>query len=207
MEIRIYVEGGGDHQVGKAALRRGIGSFLNPLCIQARKKRIGFQVIACGSRNSTFDDFKNALKVHSDAINILLVDSEGPIRDENPCDYLRQHEPSWQISKSTYYNCHLMAQTMEAWVIADLIALSKFYGQGFNRNYFPANQDVEAIPKERLERALYEATRRTSKGEYHKIRHGPEILANADQTIVCSRARHCEDLFNVISAIIVFDGK
>lgn len=202
MEIRIYVEGGGDSRDGKATLRRGISQFLSSIVDIARERRISFQVIACGSRNSTFNDFQNALHSHPDSINILLVDAEGPVQQENPWEHLRQRDPSWRIPDSPETHCHLMTQTMEAWVIADANALSDYYGQGFNSNPFPGNPDVETIPKERLERALQDATRSTKKGEYHKIRHGPDILARADHTVVCGRAAHCRRLFETLQAMI-----
>ncbi len=78
-EVRIYVEGGGDGAYGKAQIRGGFGQFLRDPAAQARNKRIRWSVIACGSRNDTFDDFKEALRTHPDAFNVLLVDSEGSV--------------------------------------------------------------------------------------------------------------------------------
>jgi len=188
MEIRIYVEGGGDQRSGKDTLQQGISRFLNPIREMARERRISFRVIACGGRDSAFDDFRIALKTHPDAINIMLVDAEGPVQHTNPWEHLRRRDPSWDIPKLPDVHCHLMTQAMEAWVIADMNALQAFYGQGFNPNPFPKNPDEESIDKARLARALSDATRGTSKGEYHKIRHGPDILARAKHTVVCGRA-------------------
>jgi hypothetical protein len=202
MEIRIYVEGGGDGRSGKATLQRGISQFLNPIREMARERRISFRVIACGSRDSAFDDFRIALRTHPDAINIMLVDAEGPVQHANPWEHLRHRDPSWNLPKLPDIHCHLMTQSMEAWVVADMNALRAYYGQGFNQNPFPGNPDVEAIDKERLERALINATRNTSKGEYHKIRHGPDILAKADHAVVCGRASHCRRLFETLQAMI-----
>jgi hypothetical protein len=203
MEIRIYVEGGGDQRAGKDALQRGISQFLNPIREMARKKRISFRVIACGSRNSAFGDFDYALRSHPEAINILLIDAEGLVHHANPWEHLRQRDPSWDIPNLPDTQCFLMAQAMEAWVIADINALRKYHGQGFNANPFPGNPDIESFPKERLERVLIEATRNNTKGTYHKLRHGPDILARADHTIVCERASHCRRLFATLQALIV----
>lgn len=202
MEIRIYVEGGGDGRSGKDKLQRGMSQFLNSIRTMARERRIHFHVIACGSRNSAFDDFRIALRAHPDAINILLVDAEGPVRYTNPWEHLRQRDSSWILPELPHTYCHLMTQTMEAWVIADINALQSYYGQGFKANPIPRNPDVETIAKERLERALKDATRNTSKGEYHKIRHGPDILAQADYTVVCERASHCRRLFETLQSLI-----
>jgi len=82
-EIRIYVEGGGDGAYGKAQIRGGFGQFLRDPAAQARNKHIRWSVIACGSRNATFDYFKNALREHPDAFNVLLVDSEAPVSTQS----------------------------------------------------------------------------------------------------------------------------
>lgn len=203
MEIRIYVEGGGDQRSGKDVLQRGFSQFLNSIREMARERRISFRVIACGSRNSAFDDFRIALGAHPDAINIMLVDAEEPLQQTNPWEHLRHRDPSWDLPKLPDIHCHLMTQTMEAWVIADINALRAYYGQGFNPNPFPGNPDVEAITKERLEQALIDATRNTSKGEYHKIRHGPDILARADHNVVCGRASCCRRLFETLRKMIL----
>ncbi len=202
MEIRIYVEGGGDQRSGKAAFQRGISRFLDPIRVMARGKKVSFEVIACGGRGSTIDNFNTALRLHSGAINILLVDAEGPIRHPNPWEHLRRCESTWNIPQIPDTHCYLMTQAMEAWVIADVKTLQAYYGQGFHTHSLPNNPDVEAVPKERLERSLLNATRNTTKGEYHKIRHGPEILARADHTVICGRASHCKRLFDSLLAMI-----
>ncbi|GAB4211680.1 MAG: hypothetical protein OHK0022_46530 [Roseiflexaceae bacterium] len=79
-EIRIYVEGGGDRDAD-TAIREGFRSFFREIVELVRIRRIGWSIIPCGSRNSAFDNFKNALTGrHRDAFNILLVDSEDPLR-------------------------------------------------------------------------------------------------------------------------------
>jgi hypothetical protein len=77
-EIRIYVEGG--RPGSEAQLRKAFNSFLGRLLEQARAKHIRWQVIAGHSRNRTYQSFRNGLKDHPDAVNILLVDSEEPIQ-------------------------------------------------------------------------------------------------------------------------------
>jgi len=77
-EIRIYVEGGGDDSQTKTLLREGFNRFLQELVIMARNKHIKWRVIACGTRNRAFSDFLTASQVHSNAFNLLLVDSEAP---------------------------------------------------------------------------------------------------------------------------------
>jgi hypothetical protein len=196
-EIRIYVEGGGDQRSGKASIQEGFSKFLLSLKEMARERHILWYVVACGSRQSTFDAFDIALRQHRDAFNVLLVDAEGPVT-KSPCKHL-QHHNHRPIRGIPDDHCHLMVQVMEAWAIADLETLRGFYGPGFNQNSIPGQEDVELIPKADLERALVQATRNTQKGEYHKIRHGPKILALADVSKVRNRARHCDRMFTILS--------
>jgi hypothetical protein len=71
---------------------------------------------------------------------------------------------------------HLMVQAMESWFLADQQALADYYGQGFLRNSLPGQPDIEQIAKEEVFRVLRHASRHTQKGEYHKTRHGFELL-------------------------------
>jgi len=91
-----------------------------------------------------------------------------------------------------------MAQVMESWFLADPETLSNYYGQGFAAGSLPPTQNVEEIPKNRVEAALDSATRRTTKGTYHKMNHGPDILERLNPALVRSRAPHCDRLFETI---------
>lgn len=195
-QVRVYVEGGGDQRSGKAAVREGFSKFLRPLREKARENRIRWDVIACGSRKSAFDDFKIALCLHPDAFNVLLVDAEGPV-SQRPWTHLHQRN-GWSKLEISDDNCHLMVQVMEAWLIADLVTLANFYGQGFNLNPIPKQSDVESVSKVDLELGIKIATQNTQKGEYHKIRHGVKILALVDTEKVRSRTRHCERMFTIL---------
>jgi len=195
-EIRIYVEGGGDQRSGKAAIQEGFSKFLSPLKEMARQRRIRWNVIACGPRNAAFDAFGIALKIHREAFNVLLVDAEGAV-SHAPWDHLRQRD-GWPVPGISDDNCQLMVQIMEAWLISDLVALANFYGHQFNLNTIPKQEDVESVDKTDLTSALRSATQNTQKGEYHKIRHGPKILALMDRQKVRFRARHCERLFSIL---------
>jgi hypothetical protein len=96
--------------------------------------------------------------------------------------------------------CHLMVQAIEAWLIADPDALARYYGQDFPRKAFPKTGDVEAIPKDDLQRRLKQATAKTQKREYAKIRHCADLLGLLNQDRVRQRARHCNQLFICLEA-------
>lgn len=59
--IRIYVEGGGKAET-RGEIRRGFRGFLRGIYALAREKnpRKSLAIIACGSRDSTFEAFSIA---------------------------------------------------------------------------------------------------------------------------------------------------
>jgi len=78
-ELRIYFEG--DNQ-----LRPGFHGFLKEIKVIAGKKRCRFRLIE--AKGTPVQDFRDALKTHPDAWNVLLLDSEGPI-DHSLADICR----------------------------------------------------------------------------------------------------------------------
>lgn len=191
VKVRVYVEGGGDRSNQRAQLREGFARFF-----QNAGYRIS--VITFGSRNNAYRVFKSALRQHTDSFNVLLVDAESPVTTNDLWQHL-QNRDSWeQPASATAEQCQLMVQTMEAWFIADVEALARFYGQGFNRNSIPRRHNVEEIPKHELEPALQEATKRATKGSYAKIRHGARLLGQIDPARVSERAPHCVKLLSAL---------
>ncbi|MBO3457474.1 DUF4276 family protein [Aetokthonos hydrillicola Thurmond2011] len=193
-EIRIYIEGGGDGKESKAKLREGFHKFLQV----SRERRIN--ITMCGKRNDAFRDFKNALKSHQDAFNLLLVDAEAPVK-LSPWEHLKSRD-NWDLPDVDDIHCHLMVQVMEAWFIADIETLRKFYGQGFKENAIKRSQDVESLDKDILNKKLKAATCNTSKGEYHKIKHASLLLASLNADQVRKASLHCDRLFRTLVQII-----
>ena len=178
-------------------MRIGMGKFLSPLKRMARDRRIKWSVVACGSREDTFDLFRSACRNHHpNAFNLLLVDAEAAVKGDPPTHL--QACDGWDLGDVEPDRCHLMVQVMEAWLIADGEALAEFFGQGFRENALPGREDIERVPKADLMKGLKMATRDSRKGSYHKIHHGPKILGRLDPGIVRSRARHCDRLFETL---------
>ena len=200
-EIRVYVEGGGDRD-SKASLRAGFHKFFSELQEKAARKNVRLRVIACGSRSSTYEDFRAGMRANPNAINLLLVDSERPVSGP-PRTHLSvaQHD-NWSLDAVEDKQCHLMAQMMESWLVVDGKALAGFYGDGFRANALPKSKDIEKVAKGEIEKALKAATRDTQKREYHKMRHGPPLLERVDANLVRGRAPHCERLFKTIEDAI-----
>jgi hypothetical protein len=196
-EIRIYIEGGGDSKDTKAFLRQGFSIFLQSLVSMARQNGIRWRIVTCGSRQAAFEALRTAQRDNTESFNVLLVDSEGPVQT-TPWLHLRLRD-AWDHDNLSDDHCHLMTQAMEAWFIADVEALSNFYGAGFHRNSLPRNPNVEQIAKTQLEPSLKAATRATQKGEYHKIRHASKLLEVISVEVVRGASRHCDRLFTTLT--------
>lgn len=192
--VRIFVEGGGEGAQNRAALRNGFRSFFE-------RSGSRCEVVVCGRRDAAFKSWKAALSSEPESFNVLLVDSEGSVSEGTPLSrHLAKSDPSWQLPPGGEGSCHLMVQMMEAWFLADPEALTAYYGQYFGAKALPSRPNVEQIAKADVERSVKEATKRTRKGEYHKIRHGAELLARIDPEKVRKRAPHCERLLATLAS-------
>ncbi len=198
--VAIYMEGGGRSRNGKAALRKGMDRFLEPLKREARKRSLPWKLVPCGSREEAYRRFKRACAEHPVGTQILLVDSE--TRTTRPPREHLKNGDGWDLDFAREETVHLMAQVMETWIVADPEALTKYYGRNFNAAELPMRRDLEQEPKTSIERALKKATRRTQKGSYHKIKHAGTLLERLDETRVRNRCRHCACLFEEVGAII-----
>ena len=79
MKVRIYVEGGGDHNKRlKAGCREGFKKFFGKAGLAGRMP----EVMPCGGRSRAYKDFRTS---HENAgpndFPILLVDSEAPVTE------------------------------------------------------------------------------------------------------------------------------
>ncbi len=206
MVIRIYVEGGGDNNLNRSKLREGFNTFLNDLIVLARDTE-GVEwggVRACGSRGDAYEDFRIAVQTNPDAFNVLLVDSETPVEDlASPWKHLKKASGKWNCPAGVSdEQCFLMVQCMETWLIADHAALRRFYGKGFQEAALPRNPKVEEVPKKSVEAALKKATAATTAGEYHKTKHGLNLLKELDTPTVRKAAPSCDRLFTTLTARI-----
>lgn len=198
-EIRLYIEGG-DSSESKKDLRKAFRAFIKNLDDLAKRLSISLQIIFCGSDELTYKDFKTGLAKNPDSFNILLVDSDSLVTQPSWTHLATQEKrKSWDCLGTDHSHCHLMVQEMEAWFLADIETLKKYYGQGFNEHAIPTTKNIEQIEKGRVVMALETATRNTKKGKYHKTRHAPPILERLDATKVCEAAPHCKRLFKTLT--------
>ena len=197
VNIRLYVEGGGDSKDLKRRCRRGFARFLEKADLMGRMPRI----VACGGRQDAYDSFKSAL-VPGDSVPMLLVDAEEPLSADDPWDHLRERPGDrWERPPGAREDyCHLMVQVMESWFLADKATLARFYGSGFQENALPRNPSIEQIPKADVLAGLSRATRRTKKKSYDKGSHSFEILGEIDPSAVEGAAPFARRLLNTLRA-------
>jgi len=201
-EVRLYIEGGG-HAASRLRLKKAFRAFLRDLDERAERHGIKLRPLPFGDRQRTFDAFRFALEDHVDDFIVLLVDSEAPVKAKGPWTHLKYDSgDNWDNPGCEDKNCHLMVQTMEAWLIADLPKLEAYFGRGFHAKSLPATVNVEEIPKRRLEDALKKASRGTKKGRYDKGEHSAAILRVIRPSEVRRKAPHCKRLFDTLAAEI-----
>lgn len=190
MSVRIYVEGGFEGST-KTSCRKAFRLFFEKVI-----RHGSFRVIASGDRATAFKDFCTALRQHPEDYIILLVDSEDEVQT-NPWEHLRSREgDGWTRPQSaTDDQAQLMVQVMESWFLADQSTLASYYGQRFRTNSLPGQPNIELIPKARVYSALETATKPTQKGEYHKTKHGFDLLEQIDPNLVRTASHHANNLF------------
>lgn len=187
--IAIYVEGGGDSRDGKAALRQGFDALLDRQKDAARIRRMGWKLVLCGGRGTTFEAFQHATNDAPADITALLVDAERPVANATPdgrAAHLAGHD-SWDLGRVATERVHLMTQCMEAWIIADAEQLAAYYGKDFRVNALPRRTVLDDEPKDSLYSALRAASKNTQKGAYSKIKHASDLLKRVRPDKVAAR--------------------
>lgn len=209
--VKLYVEGGGDTAALKSACREGFAKFIEKAGLKDNMPRI----VACGSRRDAYESFCTALALGDSAM--LLVDSEAPVAAINqtgaseawlPWQHLAQRAGDhWAMpANATNTDCHLMAQCMESWLLADSAALKTYFGQGFKDNNLPAASSSlpETISKPQLYQALAKATRDCkTKDPYSKGQHSFKLLSLIDPAKVAAAAPWANRFIQTLRAQMV----
>ena len=188
MKLRLYVEGGGVRKTSRSACRRGFQRFVEKSGLKGRMP----EIIASGSRMNAYTRFAKRSKItaNEDECALLLVDAEGPVRNQRSWEHLKDRDGWNRPDGTTDDQCHLMVQAMESWFLADRTTLAKHYGQRFQESALPSNPQIEQIAKIDVVNGLIRASRSTTKGSYDKGRHSFEILAKIDPEKVTAVSSH-----------------
>ncbi|SDT35228.1 protein of unknown function [Pseudomonas asplenii] len=209
--MKLYVEGGGSAASLRTACREGFSKLLDKAGFKGRMPRI----VACGSRNDAYDSFCTAIRNGEKAM--LLIDSEAPViaaaqpgdareiadrANWLPWQHLLQRQgDGWKKPEgSEDWQCQLMVQCMESWLLADRQVLREFFGQGYQENKLPAlGNSLERVAKERVYDAFAEATRNCkSKDQYGKGEHSFKLLALIDPAKVSEASPWAKRFFEVL---------
>ena len=165
-EVRVYVEGGGNSRSDQRPLREAFTKLLGGVTGDLPKSR----VIPCGGRDNAFREFQIALRSNKDALCLLLVDSEGPVKPgADPWTHIHERRgDGWERPVAVEEDqLHFMVQMMEAWIVADVEALAAYYGKGFNARALP-HEALEDVSRDDLKSKLAKATQATVKKSYEK---------------------------------------
>jgi Domain of unknown function (DUF4276) len=198
VKVKVYVEGGGDHNKSLQTLcRKGFSEFFGKAGLKGHMPRI----VACGGRSRAYDSFRTS---HENAgpgeIPVLLVDSEAPVEGGRWEHVMKRSGDGWARPEGNSDDqLHFMVQAMEAWFHADKDALQRFYGQAFKRSALSQRTDIDNIPKADLFTGLRAATRQSQKGEYSKAGHSFQILAQIDPArVLASSPAHAGALLKAL---------
>ena len=197
MKIKIYVESGGerkDSKLLKIQCRKAFSKFFEKAGFIGRMPSI----IACGSRDQAFRDFKLALSSSNDSWPVLLVDSESAVKSDSAWDHLKIRDKWARPKAAADEQVHLMVQCMESWFMADKQSLENYFGKGFNSSALPRNPNIEEIPKQDLFRSLKSATANCQKGGYHKGKHAFVILEGLNPHMIRQASLFAERLIQVL---------
>lgn len=201
MTVKIYVEGGGDHNKAlRTRCRQGFSAFFEKAGLEKRMP----SVVVCGGRQQAYEAFQTAhLDNREDRFPILLVDSEAPVTAENSWGHVKNRVgDGWTRPQGASDDqLHFMVQAMEAWFYADKEALQQYYKNDFHVRAMSPRTDVEDIPKAELFLGIRQATKDCRKGEYSKGAHSFEILSKIDPARVRRSSAHADRLLSVLDRV------
>ena len=195
--VRIFIEGGGGGDRNDSIFRTEWSRFFASAGLSGRIPK----VVRCGDRARAFRRFSDAFRKAGDEIIILLVDSEGPVKEgQSPWEYLRDNDGWLRTAGADDNQAYLMVQAMEAWLMADRDALREHFGRGFNENRLPEQSAPEQIPLDRLESSLKDASSGCGR-QYAKGTVSFEILGRVDASKVEERCSHAKALFGYLRSL------
>lgn len=181
MSAKVYIEGGGSSKLDRINCRRGFSELLANAGLRHRLPRL----VACGGRDSAYDDFLTAHASSSAGELIsLLVDSEDPVADiERTWNHLQQRDGWNRPTGARDEQVFLMTTCMETWIASDRAALRHRYGNNLQENALPPLDNIEARERGYVLDRLRQATRNCT-SSYAKGEHSFKLLARLDPAVL-----------------------
>jgi len=193
MALKVFFE-------GDLALRKGIKEFFGKMT----PPEVVIEPIAC--KNKPVARFLESMAEYPDDDCLLLMDGHkvagtDRYRNENLIALLQEKTNDGRIKEASPSHLHFMVIEMEAWFLADREAMVTFYGDTLRESSLPKSNSVESLSRDKIWQAIRESTVNSVKGEYHKTRHGGELLGLLDPERVAARAWHCRVLKDALQTL------
>ncbi|MCX6179860.1 MAG: DUF4276 family protein [Chlorobiales bacterium] len=176
----IYLEGGGESKELNSRCREGFHKLLQQNGFKEKMPRL----VACGSRNSVFSDFKAAHQSKNYTYVALWIDSEDPVADiEKTWEHLKQRDGWEKPEKSSDEQVLFMTTCMETLIATDRDALKACFKKNLQESALPPLNNLESKNRKELFDLLKHATRNCS-ARYEKGKKSFELLGLLDVKIL-----------------------
>ena len=204
VNVKIYVEGGGDSKEQHVRCREGFRKLIEKAGFKGRMPAI----VAGGGRGSTYDSFKTATAAGDQAAYpLLLVDSEDPLEDE---DRASDSAVAWAHLKSRDNwdrpagvkndQAQLMVTCMETWIMADREALHTVFGASLRTNALLPQDNLEARTRQDVHNALENATRDCGREKaYRKGSRSFQVLAQLNPETLNRHLSHFQRFITTLN--------
>jgi hypothetical protein len=195
----LIVEGGGDHnQALQAECREAFTRLQESAGVKERAR-----VCPAGGRKAAYDKFCAELgKAGEGDRVVLLVDAEDVVIAKTRWQHVRtRFDDSWhQPEGTTEEHLHLMAVTMETWLLADPSSMKLVFEQRFDESKIPKWTSLESVPKSDINQALKTAiTPRNDRDRgYDKGRHSFRALKHVSASTLESKCPSAKALFDTL---------
>ena len=194
MNVKIFVEGGGDSKEQIVRCREGFRKLIEKAGFTRPKSPT---ITACGGRGRAYDKFKIEVKVGGEYA-ILLVDSEDAVKNpdespdsDTPWKHLKTRDGWERPAGAKNDQAQLMATCMETWIVTDQTALVEFFGQHFQRTALLPLQQIEERSRQDVQQRLEHATRNCGKDRrYAKGKKSFEVLAALNPAVLETHLPH-----------------
>jgi hypothetical protein len=168
----LYLEGGGASKELHTRCREGFRRLLERCGYQGRMPRL----VACGARDSAFDDFISAHTGGTAQFVALWIDSENPLADlEQTWAHLQARDDWAQPAGASDEQVLFMTTCMETWLVTDRSALKEHYGSKLRDSALPPLSELEKRARHDIQDSLTHATRDCSNA-YAKGKRSFEVL-------------------------------